>query len=595
MMPNLDGFGLLREVRADPEIAALPVLMLSARAGEEARSGGLEAGADDYLTKPFSARELLARVATHLQLASLRKVAQAERQRLYNIFQQAPAPVAVLSGPELCFEVANPSFCEMVARPNLVGRTLREAFYEPDALAAVAEVEQAYQEGRALYVNERHVQLVRHDKLSDGYFSYVVQPIFDGEQTTGVIVVASEVTESVLARQRVDGLRQAAERANRAKDEFLSTLSHELRTPLNAILGWARLLRAGSIPAEQSARALETIERNARVQARLVEDMLDLSRIEQGKLVLSVGPLEMVRVVEAAIDSLRPAADAKQIRLQPVLDSHATIVGDADRLQQVVWNLLSNAIKFTPRGGRVQVQLRRERSHVEVTIGDNGQGIEPEFLPHVFDRFRQGDQSFTRHAGGLGLGLAIVRSLVELHGGEVSAHSDGKDRGATFIVRLPVAPLRADAPRESKHSSGRLSEPPTFDAPESLRGLRVLVVDDEAETRELMQFVIEQCGASVSTAGSVAEGMRALTESRFDLLISDIGMPGEDGYAFIRKVRELPAEACGRIPALALTAYARVEDRTAALRAGFNMHLTKPIDPSELLVVLETLVRTMAR
>ncbi|HVY31023.1 MAG TPA: ATP-binding protein [Polyangiaceae bacterium] len=595
MMPNLDGFGLLREIRATPQTAALPVLMLSARAGEEARSGGLEAGADDYLTKPFSARELLARVATHLQIAGLRREAQRERQRLYDIFQQAPTPVAVLSGSDLRFEVANPSFCEMVARPNLVGRTLREAFFEPDALAAVAGVEQAYRAGRALYVNEQQVRLERHGTLTDGYFSYVVQPIFEGNEATGVIVVASEVTDSVLARQRVDGLRQAAERANRAKDEFLSTLSHELRTPLNAILGWSRLLRTGSIPGEQKARALETIERNARVQTRLIEDMLDLSRIEQGKLVLSVGPLEMVRVVEAAIDSLRPAADAKELRLQPVLDSHATIVGDADRLQQVVWNLLSNAIKFTPRGGRVQVQLRRERSYVEVTVGDNGQGIEPEFLPHVFDRFRQGDQSFTRHAGGLGLGLAIVRSLVELHGGEVSAHSDGKDRGATFVVRLPVAPLRAESVNPNKRRPSGLSEPPTFECPESLRNLRILVVDDEPETRELIQFVIAQCGTSVTTAGSAAEGMRALTDAPFDLLVSDIGMPGEDGYALIRKVRELPSHGNGRIPALALTAYARVEDRTAALRAGFNMHLTKPIDPNELLVVLETLVRSRER
>lgn len=596
MMPNLDGFGLLNAIRQNARTSALPVLMLSARAGDEASSSGLEAGADDYLTKPFSARELLARVATHLHIARLRGDAQRERQRLFEIFQQAPTPVAVLAGPQLRFEVANPSFCEMVGRSELVGRPLREAFLEPDALEAIGSVEQAYQASRTLYVNEQQVRLMRHGQLSDGYFSYVAQPILDGNTTTGVIVVASEVTESVLARQRVDGLRQAAERANRAKDEFLSTLSHELRTPLNAIVGWSRLLRTGAVPAEQTQRALETIERNARVQARLVEDMLDLSRIEQGKLVLSVGPLEMVRVVEAAIDALRPAADAKQIRLQPVLDSHATIVGDADRLQQVVWNLLSNAIKFTPRGGRVQVQLSSEDSHVEVVVSDNGQGIEPEFLPHVFDRFRQGDQSFTRHAGGLGLGLAIVRSLVELHGGVVAAESNGRDQGSTFVVRLPVAPLRAESVQPGPSpASSRLGDALTFERPESLRGLRVLVVDDEPETRTLIQFVIEQCSATVETAGSVAEGLETLKRGHFDVLISDIGMPGEDGYAFIRQVRDLPSKASGRIPALALTAYARVEDRTAALRAGFNMHLTKPIDPNELLVVLETLMRGMAR
>jgi signal transduction histidine kinase len=596
MMPNLDGFGLLRALRAEAQTANLPVLMLSARAGDEARSEGLEAGADDYLVKPFSARELLARVATHLQIAGLRRVAQRERQRLVDIFSQAPTPVAVLSGPELRFEVANASFCEMVGRPDLVGRTLHEAFSEPDALDAIAAVEQAYRSARTLYVNEQPVRLVRQGKPSEGYYSYVVQPILEGDETaSGIIVVANEVTESVVARQRVEGLRSAAERANRAKDEFLSTLSHELRTPLNAIVGWSRLLRTGSVPPEQTERALETIERNARVQARLVEDMLDLSRIEQGKLVLSVGPLEMVRVVEAAIDALKPAAEAKQIRLQPVLDSHATIVGDADRLQQVVWNLLSNAVKFTPRGGRVQVRLRRERSYVELAIADNGQGIEPEFLPHVFDRFRQGDQTFTRRAGGLGLGLAIVRSLVELHGGEVNAQSDGKERGATFTVRLPVAPLRADALAERAPAAGRLVDPPLLECPEALKGLRVLVVDDEPETRALLKFVIEQCAALVTVEPSAADGLRALEQNEFDLLISDVGMPGEDGYSFVRKVRQLPAESTRRIPALALTAYARVEDRTAALRAGFNMHLTKPIDPSELLVVLETLVRGMAR
>jgi signal transduction histidine kinase/DNA-binding response OmpR family regulator len=598
MMPSLDGFGLLREIRADEKTRAIPVIMLSARAGEGSRVEGLEAGADDYLVKPFSARELLARVSTHLQIAKLRGQALKERERLHEIFMQAPAPVAVLSGPELRFEVANLPFCEMVARPELVGRTLRDAFSEPSATEALTAVEAAFQSGRALHVTEQHIPLVRSGKLSDGYFSYVVQPILDSAgKPDGIIVVATELTDSVLARQRVDALRSAAEHANRAKDEFLSTLSHELRTPLNAIVGWSKLLRAGSVPTDHRERALETIERNARIQARLIEDMLDLSRIEQGKLVISVGPLEMVRVVEAAIDALRPAADAKQIRLQPVLDSHATIIGDADRLQQVVWNLLSNAVKFTPKGGRVQVRLRRERSFVEVVVADNGQGIDAQFLPHVFDRFRQGDQSFTRQAGGLGLGLAIVRAVVELHGGEVSAHSDGKDLGATFLVRLPVAPLRADtqAERSATTSASSLDVAPSFIAPPSLRGLKILVVDDEPETRALLQFVIEQCAAQVSTAGSVPEGLAALVSGDFDLLISDVGMPGEGGYSFIGKVRQLGDAKRSRIPALALTAYARVEDRTAALRAGFNMHLTKPIDPNELLVVLETLMRSALR
>jgi signal transduction histidine kinase/ActR/RegA family two-component response regulator len=571
----------------------VPVIM-SARAGEESRVEGLEAGADDYLVKPFSARELLARVSTHLQIARLRAEAHAQRARLYDIFMQAPVPVAVLSGPELVFEVANPPFCRMLGR-ELSGRRLREAIGEASAAFAVDAVEDAYHAGQTLHVNEQFVPLVRNGVEQDGYYTYVVQPILSlSGEPSGIIVVANEVTESVLARKRIDDLRRSAELANRAKDEFLSTLSHELRTPLNAIVGWSRLVRTGAVPPAQTERALETIERNARIQARLVEDMLDLSRIEQGKLVISVGPLEMVRVIESAVDALRPAADAKQIRLQPVLDSHATIVGDADRLQQVAWNLLSNAIKFTPRGGRVQISLRRERSHVELSMSDNGQGIDPEFLPHVFDRFRQGDQSFTRQAGGLGLGLAIVRALVELHGGEVSAHSAGKDQGSTFVVRLPVAPMREGGQsKPSPHASSSLEAAPRLECPESLRGLQVLVIDDEPETRALLQYVIEQCAANVTTRSSAAEGLQALSDSSFDLLVSDVGMPGEDGYSFIRKVRELTSTN-RRLPALALTAYARVEDRTAALRAGFNMHLAKPIDPNELLVVLATLLRSSA-
>ncbi len=592
MMPNLDGFGMLRELRADDATREVPVIMLSARAGEESRVDGLESGADDYLVKPFSARELMARVATHLQIARLRADAQKQRERLRDIFEQAPLPVAVLSGPELRFEVANQPFCEMTARSGLVGRTLREAFPEPGAEEAVREAEAAYRRGEALRVSEQSVYLKRRGATTEAIFSYVVQPIRDRSGSVdGIVVAATEVTDAVLARRRVESLRAAAEQANRAKDEFLSALSHELRTPLSAIVGWSNLLSSGAVPSEQRARALETIERNARMQARLIDDLLDLSRIEQGKLVLSVGPLEMVRVVEAAIEAVRPAADAKGIRLQPVLDSHATIVGDADRLQQVVWNLLSNAIKFTPRGGRVQVRVLRAKSYVEVAVADNGQGIDANFLPHVFDRFRQGDPSFTRRAGGLGLGLAIVRSLVELHGGNVTAQSDGPGHGATFTVCLPTAPLRADS---NPAASERLPNAPAgivFEAPATLKNLDVLVVDDEPETRELLRFVLTQCHALVTTAADAREALELLNTRDFDLLISDIGMPDEDGYSLIRKVRALAPGQAGNIPALALTAYARSEDRTQALRSGFNMHLAKPIDPAELLAVLEALVR----
>jgi CheY-like chemotaxis protein len=279
------------------------------------------------------------------------------------------------------------------------------------------------------------------------------------------------------------------------------------------------------------------------------------------------------------------------VRLQAILDSHATIVGDADRLQQVVWNLLSNSVKFTPKGGRVMVRVHRTESYVEITVADTGQGISAEFLPFVFDRFRQADPSFTRKAAGLGLGLAIVRSLVQLHGGTVTAHSGGQGAGATFVVRLPTAPLRAD--RESlPPAEPGVPQGARFEAPAALRNLRVLVVDDEPATRELLGFVLEQCDAYVTAAPDAPSALAALESERFDMLLSDIGMPEMDGYALIQRLRALPPERGGSMPAVALTAYARAEDRTKALRAGFNMHLSKPIDPAELIVVIETLVKS---
>ncbi|MEY4509717.1 MAG: hypothetical protein RLZZ450_1839 [Pseudomonadota bacterium] len=597
MMPNLDGFGLLRALRANASTERVPVIMLSARAGDEARVEGLESGADDYLVKPFSARELLARVSTHLTLAGLRKAAERERARLYEIFTQAPVAVAVMIGPQLTFEVANHAYCEMVSRSEVIGKTFREVYPELSEHEIASTVEQVYRTGEPYRVAELNIPLLRRGVLKDAFFSLAIQPLRGSAGLPdGLVVVANEITEQVLARRRVDMLRKTAEDASRAKDEFLSTLSHELRTPLNAIIGWATLLRRGGLPPERVERALETVERNAHVQARLVDDMLDLARIEQGKLVLSVGPLEMVRVVEAAIESLRPAAEAKGVRIQTVLDSHATIVGDADRLQQVVWNLLSNAIKFTAKGGRVLISLHREQSYVDVSCADTGQGIAPDFLPFAFERFRQADPSFTRKAGGLGLGLAIVRSLVELHGGTVSAHSDGLGTGATFTVRLPMAPLRADsALTPGAEPATGTRAPNNFECPPELKGLRVLVVDDEAETRELLSYVLEQCDARVECAADAPTALARLQEGRFDVLVSDIGMPGMDGYQLIRAVRELSAERGGNIPALSLTAYARGEDRSKALRAGFNMHLAKPIDPGELLIVIATLINGFLR
>ncbi len=394
------------------------------------------------------------------------------------------------------------------------------------------------------------------------------------------------------ARAEAERLYREAQESSRLKDEFLATVSHELRTPLTAILGWAHMLRTGQFNDESARRAFETVERNARAQAQLIDDLLDVSRIITGKLRIDVRPVDPNSFIEAAVEAVRPAAEAKGVRLQKVLDTGSvTVSGDPVRLQQVVWNLLSNAIKFTPRGGRVQVRLERVNSHVEVSVSDTGSGIPADFLPHVFDRFRQADQKTTRQHGGMGLGLAIVRHLVELHGGTVRAESAGEGQGATFTVLLPVAPVyQSEAEGERVHPAAR-NTLPTFDLFDRLDGLKILVVDDEPDTRDMLQAGLGQCGAEVTAAASAAEALAAIEKHAPDLVISDIGMPGEDGYELMRRVRALPAEAGGRVPAIALTAYARVEDRMHALRAGYQMHVPKPVELAELAAVAASLVR----
>ena len=387
--------------------------------------------------------------------------------------------------------------------------------------------------------------------------------------------------------------RVETERAGRIKDEFLATLSHELRTPLNAILGWANILREDPADTEGVAEGLAIIERNARAQNQIIEDLLDMSRIISGKVRLDVHRTDLAPIVEVAIETVRPAATAKGIRLQIVLDPTARPVsGDPNRLQQVFWNLLSNAIKFTPRGGRVQVVLERVHSHLEVSIIDTGKGIEADFLPHVFDRFRQADSSTTRQHGGLGLGLAIVKQLIELHGGTVRVKSGGRDLGTTFTVALPLTVLHAaDEPsgEERRHPGACALTAPALQRDINLADVRVLVVDDEADARALVKRLLEERGANVTTNGSVAEALASIREERFDVLVSDIGMPEEDGYALIRQVRALPVERGGSLPAVALTAYARSEDRMKAVLAGFQMHVTKPVEPAELLTMVASL------
>jgi PAS domain S-box-containing protein len=398
--------------------------------------------------------------------------------------------------------------------------------------------------------------------------------------------------EAERAAAENERLYQKAQESSQLKEEFLATVSHELRNPLNAILGWSRMLRAGQVPDTGVPKALDTIERNAQAQAQLIDDLLDVSRIMTGKLRMDVQPADPNLFIEAAVEAVKPAAEAKGIRLQRILDTGMiSVPGDPIRLQQVIWNLLSNAIKFTTRGGRVQVRLERVNSHVEIIVSDTGQGIEPEFLPHVFDRFRQADQRTTRQHGGMGLGLAIVKNLVELHGGSVQAASPGTGQGATFTVRLPFVPLyQMDAEAGRVHPAGRGLLPNTGCA-DRLDGTTILVIDDEPDTRELLKAGLENCGAQVTVAGSAADAFDALESQIPDVIISDIGMPDEDGYELIRKLRSRPADKGGNVPAIALTAYARVEDRLKALRSGYQMHVPKPVELAELVAVADSLVK----
>jgi len=417
--------------------------------------------------------------------------------------------------------------------------------------------------------------------------------------------------DELLSREKL--LREESEDVNRLKDEFLATVSHELRAPLNAIHGWVKLLREGRLSQDETARALEIIERGARAQSRIISNLLDVSRIITDKLRLNARPIRPAAAIESAVESLRQAADAKGISIELVLDVQAGMVaGDSDRIRQIVWNLVSNAIKFTPDGGQVRVKLERVGNFVEIMVSDTGVGIIPDFLPLVFDRFRQGDGSSTRRQGGLGLGLAIVRRLTEMHGGSVHAQSPGPDQGATFVVRLPLIEQASDETNENceanetyvSHMSQAPYTPDTSHAPDTveqapeLDGLRVLAVDNDSDARDLIKTILTQYGAVVETAGSTSQALTFFErpeEWQPELLISDIEMPEADGYQLIRKLREMESRRGRRAPAIALTAYARTEDRLRSLSAGFDMHVTKPVEPMELLTIVASLSGRLSR
>lgn len=717
MMPNLDGFGLLQALRSQPQTREVPIILLSARAGEEARIEGLEAGADDYLTKPFSARELLVRVEAILKLAQLRREATQREQALRLEAQAAQQQVETILSSindgffvldrNWCYTYVNDRLCEMAGKsreellnhsnwevfPEAVGTEVYVQFHRamneqmrvqfeylylpwnrwfeywvypsPDGITVFA-VETTERKQAEAKLHEREVELIEAQRLgnigswywdvktdqaigSEQLFHiYGLDPAIDTIPTftnqngsfypleswqrideaakrtleTGIgyhldvqafckgrriwIMARSEVVrdatgeivglrgtvqditerkqaelerEQLLAREQA--AREAAQAANRIKDEFLAVLSHELRSPLNPILGWARLLQNSKLDAARTKQALTTIERNAKLQAELIEDLLDVSRILQGKLSLTVSPVNLASTIKAAIETVRLAAESKSIAIDTHLDANIGLVsGDATRLQQVVWNLLSNAVKFTPEGGHVTVQLEQVDHQARITVSDTGKGISPDFLPYVFDYFRQADSATTRKFGGLGLGLAIVRHLVELHGGTIQTNSPGEGLGATFTVNLPLMQV---LPK---------SEPPSQPPQQALtlQGVYILIVDDDTDTRDFIEFLLQHAGAMVTTAASAEEALTALMQSQPDVLLSDIGMPDMDGYMLMQRVRALPPEQGGKTPAIALTAYAGEYDQHQALSVGFQRHLPKPVEPEKLVEVIVSLL-----
>ncbi len=398
-----------------------------------------------------------------------------------------------------------------------------------------------------------------------------------------------EERAALLLRER--DARRHAEEADRLKDEFLATLSHELRTPLTSILGWASMIRNGEVEGPNVTRAIETIERNARSQARLIDDLLDVSRIITGNLRLELNPRNLTPIVEAAIDALRPTADAKGIRFQlKFCEATCLVRGDANRLRQVIWNLLSNAIKFTPRGGSVNIELSCDRGSIHLTLSDTGEGISSEFLPYVFDRFRQAEGSISRKQGGLGLGLAVVRHLVELHGGRVSAESEGVGKGSTFKVELPMAKERRDPERAEERRREVERRRSLSGEKVRLDGVHVLVVEDDDDSRKLLGTMLRRQGAGVTAAASAADAFALFSEKPFDIVISDIGMPEEDGYELIRKIRELPPTRGGLTPAIALTGYATRKDRERTLAEGYQQHMAKPVEQNDLVAAIAALV-----
>lgn len=613
-LPDLNGFEVCRQIKSNPQTHFIPVLHLSASfVQSQDKAEGLDSGADGYLAQPVEPIELLATVRSLLRIRQAEELALTSAREWQTTFDAINDSVCLLDQQGKILR-CNQAMVRLFGKSaqEILGRVHYELM---NATLGVGNGTCFHQ------AKETHQRQTVELQSQGRWFSKTMDPVLNEFGTfTGAVLILVDIThrkqiederrqaEIILqernqrldvlyetTREQADQLRQA----NRIKDEFLAVLSHELRSPLNPILGWAKILQAKQQDAAKTQYALETIERNAKLQAQLIEDLLDVSRILQGKLNLNISSISLSFIIKAALETVRLAAEAKSIQIQTIFEPNVgQVLGDASRLQQVVWNLISNAVKFTPQGGRVQVRLdqleeaknEEETAHItsshrpvtyaQITVSDNGKGITPGFLPHVFDYFRQADSTITRSFGGLGLGLAIVRHLVELHGGTVQATSAGEGQGSTFIVKLPIMAASTLHPAHSfQHTRSEFY----------LNGLRVLCVDDERDSRELVTFLLEQHGAKVTPVASASEALSQLQQATFDLLVSDIGMPDMDGYTLLRQIREQSPDQSRDILAIAVTAYAGEIDQQQALAAGFQQHITKPIEPEILLQKIWTL------
>ena len=599
LLPGMDGYDFLRQLRAEAGTRTLPVIVISGLTEETDRLRALEAGANDYLIKPFSERELMLRVTTHLEMGFLRREAalRESEAQVRAVLEGALDAVVGMDASGLVNDwnqQAETTFG--YTRDEAIGRRLSELIIPEEWRDRHDSGLQKYFEtGEGPLLNRRvEVEAQRRDGTRIPVELSIT--VVKGWGFYRFNAFVRDISDRRAAEAERTRLLEEAREANRMKDEFLAMLSHELRTPLSAIVGWAHMLRTGGLDEPTVARAIETIDRNAKVQNQLIEDILDVSRIVAGKFHLEMRPIDLVRIVEAACDTVAPTAATKGVELRQDLDPTVRpccpAIGDPDRLQQVVWNLLTNAIKFTPKGGTVTVSVRRQENaaEFEIVVTDTGSGIAPDFLPHIFERFRQAGTG-ARRQGGLGLGLSIVRHIVESHGGTVTATSEGEGQGTAFTIRLPAVEEGAEAPRVppvSREESG-LDDSPRLD------GVRVLIVEDEPDARHLLAAVLQKRGAHVFLASSAAEALDMLQRERPDVLLSDIALEDEDGYSLIRKVRSLPQDRGGRIPAAALTGYGRLEDRMRALSAGFQLHAAKPVEPAELVAVVASLAGKSAR